>query len=196
VGFDTSVDPASAGAEVHYRRQLHRDVYVALEYDGPAWIRFRDSVILHDSAPPALLDPAQVAQQRAARAETVEGHTRLFAVGIDADARRLRAAFPERAQYLIARARAFVSIHTERDGRRLLAGSIRQLMPSVVYVPRPFSATLRDLTQANTDGPSRTPPPRVPTRITAGWPALRFSAELKYGRFHTPWISDLRPLRR
>jgi hypothetical protein len=195
-GFETSVDPAAPHADLYYRRQLQRDVYVALEYDGPSWIAFRDHLLTDSHDVPSSPEPAHQAERQTALTERIEGHTRLFAVAIDGDARRLRAAFPDRAQYLIARARVSVSVHTDAQRRRRVAARIRELMPGRVNVPRPFSSTLRELTQGTTGGPPDGRALPVPARIATGWPPPRFVAELKYGRFQEPWISDLRPFRR
>jgi hypothetical protein len=180
-GFDTSVDPSAPGGDTHYRRQLQRDAYVALEYDGDAWAGYRDTVLRRQ--PPAInaLTPRQIQEQRASIDQVVAGHSRLFAVGMDADPLRLRAQFPERSRHLIARAR--VSVSVEGDPRGIVAHVV-QLMPGEINVPRPFSVTLRDLTQAAAYGYSDT---------LVHQP--RFAAEVKYGRRYEPWIADVRPLR-
>lgn len=181
-GFDTSVETWRRDADAHYRRQLDREVYVALELDGNAWAAYRDTMLRKQPPDIDALSPAEIQQRRTSIAQTIAGHSRLFAVGIDADPTRLRAEFPDRSQYFIARARVSVSLDNPGVAGRIVAHII-QLLPGEVNVPRPFSVTLRDLTQAASYGYSDTLP----------HPA-RFAADVKYGRRYEPWIADVRPL--
>jgi hypothetical protein len=183
-GFDTSVAPSAPAADRHYQRQLQRNVYVVLEYDGPAWISYRDAVLKREPTNVGAFSGPEVADQRVTRQLAIEAHTRLLAVDIDADPARLRGKYPEASQYLIARARAAVDVTPERNTRRMITVRVLELMPSELNVPRPFSETVRELTRADTPGhPS----------ASASLP--RFTVDVKYGRFYQPWISDVRSSR-
>jgi hypothetical protein len=179
-GFDTSVSPTAPGAELHYRRQLPREVYVALECDGPALIAYRDAVLKRDPPNIGAFNRFD-STQPPTRERAMDAHTRLVAVALDADPTRLRTEYPEASQYLISRARVGVDLSVETDNRRTIVARIVQLLPAELNVPRPFSEILRDLTRPDTrDRPDN------------GLVSPRFAVDVKYGRSHQPWIEDLR----
>ena len=160
------------------RRQAPRHVYVALEYDGPAWQQYRDGVLRKEPAGMSPLTPPQIEQQRRSREDAIAVHSRLFAIDVDRDPDRLRARHPDRSHVLITRTAVAL---TQQYGRgSLLVLSVTQLTPEQINVPRPFSTKLRELTNGQPSGygdPLATPP--------------RYSVHLRYGRFYEPWIVDI-----
>ena len=185
-GFVPAPVQSFDGLNEHARRQLARQVYVALEYDGPAWQQYRDIVLRRE--PPAATGAApltaeQVERQRRAREQTIAEHSRLFAIDLDLDPERLRSRHPDRSRVLISLARASLTVQYDQ-GRPLLVASVTQMMPFEINVPRPFSVVLRDLTQGH-----------VTSYGDALLAAPRYSVRVHYGRFHEPWISDLTPWR-
>ncbi len=178
-----------AGAERNLReyadRQTARNVYVALEYDGPAWQQYRDTVLRREleGAPAPPLTAAQLEQQRRSREEMVARHSRLFAIDVDRDARRLRGRHPDSLRVLISRAIGRLTFTYDGKGP-LLVVSITQLTPDAINVPRPFSLALRTLTgsQPSTYGDPLAEPPR-------------YSVQLRYGRFFEPWVERVAQLR-
>jgi hypothetical protein len=120
LGFDCSVDPESPAAAEFYRRQPLRQVFVALENDGPGWQNWAK---IHERAQPHA--------------------SRLVAVDADLDAARLRARNPDRSRVVILPAAIGTVVNAGRYAVGL-HGWVRQI-PVTIYVPRP----LGDLFQAH-----------------------------------------------
>lgn len=160
LGFDTSLDPSSPKASEFYQRQRPRRVYVALEYNGPAWQAEVEAL------------ERQARQRGAAPAPQVQG-TRLVAVDADRDPVRLRARHPDRGAVMIVR--AVVAIETQSNFAFATAvpparlyGSVQDI-PSSINVPRPFSDALRRLASGRVGGPP-------------------YQVHLRYGADYEPWI--------
>jgi hypothetical protein len=164
-GFDCSVPPDDSGADRFYARQLQREAYVALEYEGPAWQRYRQS-------------QEERLKELGSTARPQVAGTRLVAVDVDRDARALRRRHPDRSRYVISRARmrVYVTATPEVPPRRVIVASISQLIPSVLNVPRPLSGTLRELMR------------RADARANRGPDDPRYRVTLRYGRSYEPWI--------
>lgn len=177
-GFRTDRRPSDPGADEYYSRQLQRDVFVALEYDGPAWSRYRE--LLQRQSPAGGSATPQPGPDASQLQEIIDGHTRLFVVDVDMDAHRLRSRHPDRRRYVISTARVNVMLWGTGNNR-VPALSVRQLEPSSINVPRPFSTMLRAIA-----GPSRSPHGSGPDARP------RYEVHLHYGRFHEPWMSDVR----
>lgn len=184
LGFATSVDAASERADEYYRKQLPRLGYVVLEYDGRVWESYREQVLRREPPYMAERPAAERRQSVVERERQIEGSSRLFAIAVDGDAQRLRAAYPELSRYLIARARVALSLRNTEDAskrERVLAADVIELMPSVINVPRPFSVTVRDVTGD------------AAYHYTDPLPVDgRYVVDLKYGGAFEPWIADLR----
>jgi hypothetical protein len=180
-GFRTEVGPGDPGAQEYYARQLQRQAFVALEYDGSAWTQYRD--VLVRQAPGTNLSPAQQRDRDVALGQMIEGHSRLFVVDVDMDAARLRARHPDPRRHVIAGARVDVTLIGSPQGP-IAAVSVRSLEPATINVPRPFSTALRQIAalpaSAYADSLSSAP---------------RYQVHLRYGRFHEPWIVRVDPLR-
>ena len=125
LGFASSVDANSPDAERYYQRQRPRIVFVALEYDGPAWSEMYER---------------SVAEQRARNKVTNwtdngPSHSHLVAMDADPDPANLRRRYPNGMTVVILP--AVVSVTLESRPTRVV-GRIQQL-PSSIHVPRPFS---------------------------------------------------------
>ncbi len=185
-GFAPPGTAPQEGWEVYARRQLHREVFVALEYEGPAWQEYRETVLRGqrrgEPIPMTPLTPEQLEQQRRAREQTIAGHTRLFAIDVDRDAARLRERHPDRSHVLITRARA--SLQALYDEGRVLVVSVGQPVPDQINIPRPFSVALRGLAGhgQRSYGESLLAPPR-------------YLVHLHYGRFYEPWVTGVEQVR-
>lgn len=183
-GFATAVPPSDPRAEEYYSRQLQRAAFVALEFDGEAWARYREALKRQPPGtpgPPGTTPVPEPPQDRTAPAQNIEGHTRLFAVDVDADAVRLRSRHPDRHRYVIAGAR--VDVRLALSGvHRVATLSIRSIEPPTINVPRPFSDRLKQLASvaesAYADSIDASP---------------RYDVHLRYGRFYEPWIVDVQP---
>jgi hypothetical protein len=111
LGFDTSLPaPYSDRARTRYEKQLPREVFLALEFDGPAY-RYalavtNDRVARELARPIAEGDKAGEERRKNAR-ESLDWETlrssRLFVVDAALDAAALREKYPDRARYAIVR---------------------------------------------------------------------------------------------
>lgn len=173
-GFRASLSAADPRAEEYYDGQLHRQVFVALEYAGPAWAGYRELLSRAGQAAPSVPDR----ERNAAR--NLASHTRLFVVDVDMDAERLRSRHPDRTRYVITTGRVNVVL-TGSGQDRAPALLVRAVEPSVINAPRPFSETLNELTRHTAS----------PYGDTLGAFAPRYEVHLRYGRFHEPWIASV-----
>jgi hypothetical protein len=112
----------------------------------------------------------------------------LVAVDAGRDPDALRAKYPDKAQHIITRSvvRPVLLDRNGRDGTPLtpplLTGRI-EVIPSLVFVPPPYSRTLQGLRQRGDDRPTdvRAPGPRY--GVTVSW-GVRFE----------PWVEGVRLL--
>jgi hypothetical protein len=132
LGFDTSVDPGSPDADAHYRRELGRLVYVALEHDGPAW-RARAIEVERNIR--------QWSRDEDVRKQ-VEASSRLVPVDADLDPAVLEGRYPNARTHLITRAVMRVYRYSEANQRARLTGAL-QLLPDTLYVPSQIAEHLR-----------------------------------------------------
>jgi hypothetical protein len=169
-GFDCHIAPDAPDAARFYGRQPQRQVYVALEYDGPAWQRHRAA-------------QEETLKQLGPSGRAPLMGTRLVTVDVDTDPAALRQRYPDRARYVISRAR--MQVHVSRTAeprpRPIVVGLIRQLIPSVINVPRPLSGHLRDLMR------------NANARANLGADDPRYRVTLRYGRLHEPWVLGVHP---
>lgn len=132
LGFDTSVDPRSPGAEAHYRRALRRIVYVALELDGPAWQAWAR----------AYDENTKRWSPGADNTRLLEDSSRLVAVDAAADPAALEARYRDPARHVITRGVVRVFVDRPQGGQPRLSGMVEEIAPSTLYVPHHLSARL------------------------------------------------------
>ncbi len=167
LGFDTSVAPSADKAIEFYQRQRARRVFVALEYDGPAWRTH-------------LEEAERQGQQRAELSHvnipphSHDAETHLVAIDASTDAVQLRARHPDRSFIIIVPAvvRIAVEPFLPASGGRpsrvaRLSGSVQEI-PSSIHVPRPFSDAFRSL-------------PKDRSKV-------RYRVHVRYGASYEPWI--------
>ena len=142
LGFDCSVPATDTRASRYYRQPPSREVFVALEYDGPAWRQWL-----------AGREPALRAQQLYSSDLTLEQRmqiergtqSRLVAVDAGADPGFLRRKYPDRAHVLILRGIAVVVLEERRAERQaFLRGAISRILTDAIYVPQPLSRSFDD----------------------------------------------------
>lgn len=117
LGFDVSVAADDRHASQFYRGMLPRTVFVALEYDGQAW-----------------LDWLGAQEKRPDEERHTDSH--LFAVDAAQAAATLRQRYPDRSRYAVVRAVARLhhrAKHKEKPAR--LFGHIERLLVASVHVP-------------------------------------------------------------
>lgn len=176
LGFELAQDsPPSERRAKHFRT---KEVLLVLELDGAAYRqalerarqRADDDEKLHADNP-----GNKEFEQRAKRAgeyaqREAKENSRLFVVDAGLDAAALRAQYPDRAHYLIARGQVRPQLIT-RDKQERLSGYISALSVSEINVPAEFQHALRHDSQTNK--------------------TARFEASVAHGKRLEPWILAL-----
>jgi hypothetical protein len=158
LGFDTTLAPSDRQAAEFYGRQDSRRVFVALEYDGPAWHKRNDNLKRQDEQ---LHGPVN-ANLRSQR----ESSTHLVAIDTSTNAAQLRARHPNRGSVIIVPAVVSISLAPGGPGFARLNGTIEDI-PSEIHVPLAFSAGFRGLPRNG---------------------KARYRVHLRYGASLEPWI--------
>jgi hypothetical protein len=129
LGFDCAMDPTDSRAREFYERQVPRSAFVAVEYDGPAWHHWQETI-------PGTTD---------------DRRSRLVAIDAAPDAAQLRARYPDRHSILILPAVIRISrLNAERrNGSNLRIGGFIDNVPRSIHVPQPFSSKLRNFPITN-----------------------------------------------
>jgi hypothetical protein len=161
LGFDCP-DPVPGADKV--RRPLPREVYIALEYDGPAWNAFLQGREREDKLNELKKHPNRFADTKMS--------TRLLLVDASRSFEQLQARYPDPRRHLIARGIVAAAVQTTRD-RRQWRGSVSQILPSDIHVPLPFASALSHLDPKRGEAP-------------------RYVVTLSYGRRLEPWIAAIR----
>ena len=160
LGFDTSVDPASADAPNHYRRLLPRQVFVAMELNGPSFERAMAALDRQGQFAPRG-DPGQDVRARASR---------LVVVDADRDAEALAQRYPNARTHLITAATVAVW-HSGAPSPPGIGASVSGIAPAQMQVPREWAGTLPFVNGRE----ARTPPP--------------FEIDVRYGTRYEPWVT-------
>lgn len=178
LGFDTRLAPDDPNALSFYGWQPAREVFLALEYDGP--------------------------DARAADAEAPGGwltRSRLYPVDAARDAAALRARHPDRHRVLVVRAIVDVECAGKWDAPTrtvsapFLRGTVKRLLVEEVQLPREERTFLDALAsgEARPQGAGATrPPPGGAVKPVPGAP--RYTIVLRTGRRLEPWVAEVRPV--
>jgi hypothetical protein len=160
LGFDTRI----AGSELQNRRQLPRDVFVALELDGPAWRAFLEE----------RFELPQPRGERTMADELAEKGSRLVVVDVDRDVTVLESRYPDTRRYLITAGTARPLVVSMPNQSPRVVGMINQIIPRQIHVSKEWASQL----------------PRYEPR--AGPPSASFEVEVRYGLNYEPWVTAVR----
>jgi len=133
-GFDVSLAPESPAASRYYQNQRSREIFVALEYDGPAWQNWLNRGEPGVAFAPQFDSRMTPEQRMQVRRET---ESRLVAVDAGVDAAALRQKYPDRAHAAILRGLARVV--REESPNPYLRGAITSILTESINVPQPLS---------------------------------------------------------
>lgn len=196
MGFDAKQMDAWENAKTRPRaKQLaSRQVFVVLEYDGPAWSAYLkrrerqlarlEAKVRKGAEPERKLKAGREALKRLRR-----GGSRLFAVDAGANAAALRRHYPDTRHYLIVPAvvRAVYG-WSNKDKQGQVSGYIRRLLPATLHVS---AAQARRL-------PEESKSQRSWGYYYGGAGGLDraplYEVTLHYGRRHEGWFGAIRPL--
>jgi len=190
LGFDVSEPANSPGAERYYRNLRSRKVFVALEFDGPAWEQW-----LKDHEP-QIREGTQYAPRISVEDRMeIERQTasRLVAIDVARDPAGLRRKYPDRTRVMILEGLVRAVREPDRPASAVaparaayVRGAISRIAIESINVPEPLSSRLRGQSSYvpwTSDGNQVKiqPPP--------------FAATLRAGSKYEPWIVDVKPLR-
>jgi len=188
IGFDTAVPPGASDGPAYYLRQLPRQTYVALEYEGDGWKRRLEAARRRvdeakEKAAAGVEGSAEVEGARKALEWAEKTTSRLVAIDAGNDPGALRDRHPDRSRVAVVPAIVQASTRVGTPPREGVAppvgiqGFIQSVLVSSIHVPRDLAATLSSigLRSAPADPP-------------------RYAVTLRFGRRYEPWVVDIRPL--
>jgi hypothetical protein len=133
LGFDTSLPPNDAAAEIHYRHVLPRQAFIALEYDGEAWQSW-------------LSQQRELTKIVGNVGDENSPSSHLVAVDTAADPARLFERYPDRKKYLVVRGVVRLMLNRTRDtqghGYAFLQGTVTEILPGEIHVSLPLARLL------------------------------------------------------
>lgn len=187
------------GADASRRdRSLPVQAFAVLEYEGPAWERFkaRQETMrgeLDGEVAAGKLTSEEADRRRKEIAFALELGSRLFAVDVGRDAEALRSRYPDRARYLIAPAEMRAALsgrdrHQADNPERHIHGRIGRILTDAVHVPRPFHAVLEGVPEHERLHLYRGYyDDNAPTRA-------HYQVRIAFGRRYEPWVESIEPL--
>lgn len=189
LGFDTALAVDTDEALARRRRDSSKAVFLALEYDGPA---YREALEQRHQVVKRAMDlvarnegdeqfQRQLAHAREELANEEESASRLFVVDASLDPRVLRDRYADRTRYAIVRGRVWTHVLGE-PGQRRIAAAPPEVSIASIRVPYPF----RDFAES-LRGEGRY------SYYRDGRPP-RFSAAVNFGRRLEPWIAQMQSL--
>jgi len=181
LGFDVSQPEDSDRGVRHYERQLPKEVLVVLELDGPAYAEARERAKRHADREEALRtanpDKKEFEQRSKEARERLERegqqYSRLFVVDAGLDVGGLRAKYPDRAHYAIARGQVRLLLPGSRRSSKL-KGYVSELSIDEINVTLEFRNAFEHA---------------LPDATTGMRSPVRFDATVAFGRRLEPWIT-------
>ncbi|KAA0252516.1 MAG: DUF4824 family protein [Acidobacteria bacterium] len=207
LGFDTHLPAEDPEADEFYGWQPPREAWVVLEMDGEAARAWREKREQELAATLRKLGDDRESPDARRAVEAFESdrasRSRLFAVDAGSDLAALRARYPDPARWLVVRAVVAASCdrrwdpETRSESPPVLRGRIEELRVGEIEVPLAKRALLDGLAEKDREEARR-------AKASAGEEAVapvsprrrepRYDVLLRYGRGHTPWVEEVRPL--
>ena len=189
IGFDLSVPASSPKAARFYENLRSREVFVALEYEGPAWeawLKDREPRLEKESSyGPQVTLPDRIEIER-------QTTPRLVTTDVARDPAQLRRKYPDRTRVMLLQALVRAKLEPERRALltaplrpAYLRGAITRLAIESINVPQPLSRRL--------EGKSYSPWTYDGNRVKIEPPP--YSVTLRVGSKFEPWVVDVNPLR-
>jgi hypothetical protein len=194
LGFDLSVPADSPQAPRYYQNLRSREVFVALEFEGPAW-----EIWLKDREPRLQTETSYGTQVSLSTRIEIERQTtpRLVAIDVARDPAELRRKYPERKRVMILPALVRAMLNMNLPASRevparpaYLRGAITRLAIESINVPEPLSRQFDSQS-------SYTPYTYDGKEIKINQPP--YAVTLRVGSKYEPWVTDVivavKPLR-
>lgn len=193
LGFDTR----NHGKEDRWRvyRQLPREAFVVLEYDGEVWQRHRQRELeeIEGLAVKVLegkLKPEEAENQKKEKLFRLSIASRLFTVDAGSDPGVLRRRYADRSRYLILPARVRMMVDwrcdsAEEKEEEVLCGRVQQILVDKLHVPRRLHGGLLALPGKFRIHAGYTPfDPKDPAR-------MGYRVQVAVGRRLEPWVRGI-----
>jgi len=200
VGFDCRTPVDASKASLRYAKALPRKTYAVLEYEGAAWDAWQakenkafETARANFTEGTLNSKELAAAQQRFTWGRVAA--SRLFAVDVGNDPKKLRVQYPDRSRYIITPAR--VRLHLD-DASRIqgilrgaakLTGSIEEMQTDTIQVPRDKSGEFHTIQYRDRQYPYS---PYFEERAEEKPRPPRYAVRLNYGRRYEPWIYTVR----
>lgn len=183
LGFDVG---RYEGRPRHDWRSVERQLFVVLEFDGPAFealLAEQEARVeeTRDGLESGEANRRQLEAAEAALERLETSESRLVAVDAGNEAASLRQRYPDRQRFAVMRALVQMQA-TSRPGEEsepVVRGWIGYLLPDQVHIPRRFHAPLRratDETRNDYDAPPR------------------YRVDVTLGRRAEPWVTGIEPI--
>lgn len=192
LGFDVSKPLDSKEGRRYYRKQLPREVYLALEYDGPLHAASVDQARQRLALEKKKLTATPTDKQQHNRVETaakslqwqMDSASRLYAFDAGADLATLMQRHHTKTNVVYARGRITMQLHENKnDARKIwLSGYLRGLSIQEVHIPKPYREVLNPFRECKPNSDCLHAKPR-------------YSVTLAYGQRLEPWVIDVQPLK-
>jgi hypothetical protein len=203
LGFDTSYPLDDSKASRYYNRQLKRQGYVVLEFDGDAyqkWLkktekRIKESIEkLAEEKKPNELEVLKANIRQMEQSMITQSH--LFAVDAGADPQMLRTQHPDKSKYIITPAVFDISLqytYRKKDQpksptKRYLRGRVRKILIPEIHVTSDYRSFFTSDIKTHTN-----------IYLPKGKPLSnlepRYRVTLNYGKRHEPWIAGVKKLK-
>ena len=188
LGFNIKPELETLKQYARYKRALARDVYLVLEYNGPAYLRalsHKQDVLNEAQALLANNPDTEEFKERFRKAREnleLEQHSNssLFAIDAGQDKTALRNAYPDNSRYIILKASIRPSWRSEKTNHEW-TGFISSLLINKINIPlahRAIFAPIEDQEYRTKRGKN---PPRYKVRIA-------------FGKRSEPWVMGVEAL--
>ena len=203
VGFDTSYPLNDNKAYRYYNRQLPRQGYVVLEFDGDAYQNWQKKVRqeikekqrdLSEEKNPDKKKHLKNSIRYSEQSMVTQSH--LFAVDVGRDPHKLRKQYSDQSKYIITPAVFRISRQSayskkgqiKPHNRYYLRGGIRKILVSEIHVTNDYRSffTSGIKTHTNTYLPDNKPLSNLEPR---------YQVTLNYGKRYEPWIANVKKLK-
>lgn len=180
LGFDVSMPIDTDPQRAIYRKQLSKPVFLALEFDGPAYrhvielAKKRDAEDLekNEGTDPKKVRPTALSQE-------LNLASRLFVVDAGLDSEKLRAKYPDTHHYCIVRGQIQPSVIRDEEKRPLMTGYIKDVAAQSINVPLEFRHVFVPILQKRNANFAYEENEKRP----------KFDATVAFGKRLEPWLA-------
>lgn len=178
LGFNVSLPIDTDRGRATYQKQLSKPVFLAMEFDGPAYqqsIELAKKEDADDSKKKA--GDEKKKDQPTALSKELNLNSRLFIIDASLDREMLRAKYPDTRRYSIVRGQIQPRVIYNKEKQPLMAGYVKDVSAQSINVPFGFRDVFEPIQKRNqeygyTDNDKRP----------------SFEATVAFGRRLEPWI--------